>query len=77
MKLADVYNEQALLKEEAERLKNYGAERSYLKVTVLNSDSSYYKDPSKFEKLKDWQKEVGADPYIDEAMAVLGDVINQ
>lgn len=77
LKLADVYNEQALLKEEAERLKNYGAERSYLKVTVLNSDSSYYKDPSKLEKLKDWQKEVGADPYIDEAMAVLGDVINQ
>ncbi len=74
LKLAEIYTEQTRLKEQAERLKNYAAERSYLKVTVLNGDST---EPSRLEKLKEWQKEVGADPYIDEAMFVLGDVINQ
>lgn len=77
LQLAKAYNEQTLLKEEAERLKNYASERSYLKVEVLNDDSDYSKDPSRIEKLKEWQKQVGADPYIDEAMFVLGDLINQ
>lgn len=77
LKLEDVYNEQTLLKKEAERLKNYAGERSYLKVTVLNDDSGYSKEPSRLEKLKEWQKNVAADPYIDEAMSVLGDVINR
>lgn len=77
LKLEDVYNEQALLKKEAESLKNYAAERSYLKVTVVNDASGYSKEPSRLEKLKEWQKNVAADPYIDEAMSILGDVINQ
>ena len=77
LKLVEVSNEQARLKEAAERLKNYAAERSYLKVAVLNGDSGYAKESSRLEKLKEWQKEVAADPYLDEAMFVLGDVINQ
>ncbi len=77
LQLTKVFTEQERLKEEAERLKNYAAERSYLKVTLLNGDSSYSKEQSRVEKLKEWQKQVGTDPYIDEAMSVLGDAINQ
>lgn len=77
LQLTKVFGEQAVLKEEAERLKNYAAERSYLKVTVLNGASGFSKAQSGAEKLKEWQKQVGADPYIDEAMFVLGDVINK
>ncbi len=77
LQLTKVFGEQEVLKEEAERLKNYAAERSYLKVTVLNGANGNSKDQNRAEKLKEWQKQVGADPYIDEAMFVLGDVINQ
>lgn len=76
LQLSKVYTEQQLLKEEAERLNNYAAERSYLKVTI-NGDSGYSKDPSGVEKVKEWQKQVGSDPYIDEAISVLGDVVNR
>ncbi len=76
LQLTRVFMEQQLFKEEAERLENYAAERSYLKVAVLNGDSGFDKDRSGIEKQKEWQKQVGADPYIDEAMFVLGDVMN-
>ena len=77
LQLAKAYNEQTLLKREAERLENYASERSYLKVKVLNADLDFAEEAGRTEKLKEWQKQVGADPYIDEAMSVLGDVINK
>lgn len=74
LKLKEVYTEQTILREQAERLKNYAAERAYLKISVINGDSI---EQGRLEKLRKWKKEIGADPYIDEAMFVLGDVINQ
>lgn len=76
LQLTKVYKEQQIFKEEAERLKSYAAERGHLKVAI-NGDSGYSKDPNGVEKLKEWEKQVGSDPYIDEAISVLGDVVNQ
>lgn len=76
LKLTEVFKEQQLLKEEAERLKNLVTERSYLKVTTIN-DFGYAKDQSAIEKQNEWRKQIGVDPYIDEAMCVLADVINE
>ncbi|NLY74471.1 MAG: carboxy terminal-processing peptidase [Firmicutes bacterium] len=75
LQLAKVFKEQNLLKQEAENVGKY-EERAYLEVTVLN-DFGFSKEASGIEKQKEWRKQVASDPYIDEAMFVLEDVINQ
>lgn len=77
LQLTEVFKEQQLLKEEAERLKNYTAERTNLTVTTIDIGSEYAKDQSAHEKQKEWRKQVGADPYIEEAMYILADMISQ
>jgi carboxyl-terminal processing protease len=76
LQLTKVFKEQQVLRDEAERLKNYTTGRTYLKATMINNDFSYIKDQTAIEKHKEWQKQVESDPYIDEAMFVLADAIN-
>jgi hypothetical protein len=77
LQLTEVFKEQQLLRDEAERLKNYTTGRTYLKAVMINNDFGYLKDKHAIDKQNEWQKQVEADPYIGEAMYVLEDAVNQ
>ncbi len=74
LKFSNFLDEQNLLKQEAERLKNLPLTKpSYIKIMSPRADRIDSTDPN-YQKMMDWYKQVGKDVYIDEAWHILEDM---